>query len=275
MEDFTVRDPVYSKIMGYVCGGPIPKSWKQPFYFKPNSPSLVQKESGPCGLFAVLQAYIIKKASQNPQYTPQQLLWESIIEIESKIRGTYLFCTYIDPQSKTISWKATSDLRQAQYFLGSSRWTDDPQATLLLTVSLAILVGPVWLRYFSIPDHFIDETGYTNLTFVLLMITGEILDSYIDDNGFVGGMASKGAKETPEFGLLSNAECTIYQKIGKRFTYPKQNIWIAYYGAHFTVMIAGNGGNFEYDSLSKYPWVPFTPKHPFLPLLQKAAARRE
>lgn len=270
MEDFQVNDPVYSKIMGFVIDGKVPESWRQPFYFKPNSNSLVQNKSGPCGLFAALQAHIIKKQTECPGYTNQQLLWESMLEIMRKVRGTYLFCTYIDQQSHRIAWKATVDLRTAQTFLGQSRWTDDPQATLLFVVSIVILVGPVWLRYFSIPDHVIDEAGYTNLTFVLLLITGEVLDSYIDNNGSVGGMASKGTTVQPEFGLLSNAECVQYQKIGHFFTHPHQNIWVAYYGAHFTVMIAGPSGFFEFDSLSKYPWVPFTPKHPFTELLNNA-----
>ena len=274
MEDYSVSDPVYSKIMGYVVDGPVPQSWKQPFYFKEGSNSLVQKLSGPCGLFAVLQAHIIKKQTELPNCTPQQLLWESMIEIMNKVRGTYIFCTHVDTGSRRISWKATSDVRQARAFLGQSRWTDDPQATFLFVVSITILVGPVWLRYFSIPDHIIDETGYTNLTFVLLLITGEVLDSYIDNNGSVGGMASKGTTVQPEFGLLSNAECTMYQKIGRFFTRPKQNIWIAYYGAHFTVMISSPSGNFEFDSLSKYPWVPFTPKHPFTNLINNAVRAR-
>ena len=114
------------------------------------------------------------------------------------------------------------------------------------------------------------KTGYTNLTFVLLLITGEFLDSYIDNNGSVGGMASKGTTVQPDFGLLSNAECTDYQKIGHFFTRPKKNIWIAYYGAHFTVMISTQSGNYELDSLSKYKWVPFTPKHPFTSLINNA-----
>ena len=270
MEDFCISDPIYSKIMGYIVDGAVPQSWKQPFYFKEGSSSLVQKLSGPCGLFAALQAHIINNHSIYPNYTPHQLLWESMIEIMTKIRGTYVFCTYVDPASKRIAWKSTSDKRQAQAFLGSSRWTDDPQATFLFVVSITILVGPVWLRYFSIPDHIIDETGYTNLTFVLLLITGEVLDSYIDNNGSVGGMASKGTTVQPDFGLLSNAECTDYQKIGHFFTRPKKNIWIAYYGAHFTVMISTQSGNYEFDSLSKYKWVPFTPKHPFTSLINNA-----
>lgn len=274
MEDFVVGDPVYEKMMSYVVDGPVPQSWKQPFYFKQGSSSLVQKLSGPCGLFAALQAHIIKKSGECPQLTPHQLLWESMLEIMKKVRGTYVFCTLVDSVNHRIAWKATTDLRTAQYFLANSRWTDDPQATLLFVLSITILVGPVWLRYFSIPDHIIDETGYTNITFVLLLLTGEILDSYIDNYGSIGGMASKGTTVQPDIGLLSNAECTVYQKIGNFFTHPKLNIWVAYYGAHFTVMISNQQGNFEFDSLSKYPWVPFTPRHPFTSLINNAARRR-
>ena len=61
MEDYYFQDPVYSKIMGYIVDGPVPQAWKQPFYFKEGSSSLVQRLSGPCGLFAVLQAHIIQK----------------------------------------------------------------------------------------------------------------------------------------------------------------------------------------------------------------------
>ena len=84
MEDFVVGDPVFSKIMGYIVDGPVPQSWKQPFFFKEGSSSLIQRLSGPCGLFACLQAHIIKKQSEFPNFTPHQLLWESMIEIMQK-----------------------------------------------------------------------------------------------------------------------------------------------------------------------------------------------
>jgi len=269
MQEFHLSDPHFKKVVGYICGESAPKSWKQPFLFKENTSYLYQLQSGPCGLFAVMQAYIVKISGKNPNFFPKACLWEAIIEIMQKIRGAYVFCTGIDFERKIITWKSTSDKYIAQTFLGNSGWTDDPNATLNFVASIVILLGPSFLKFYSIPDHFIAEDGYTNMTFVLLLITGEVVDSFIDGNQSIGGMTSKGLLNNPEFGLIATSDVQVYQKVGKLFAQPREKIFIAYYGSHFNTLVKGSNGFFELDSLSKRLWMPLSPKHAFYSQLQQ------
>jgi hypothetical protein len=59
MESFTATANVYSKILSFVCNGPIPSSWHQPFLFKECTNCLRQFQDGPCGAIAFVQAQML------------------------------------------------------------------------------------------------------------------------------------------------------------------------------------------------------------------------
>jgi hypothetical protein len=104
-------------------------------------------------------------------------------------------------------------------------------------VSLAILVGPIWLSYFAIPDTFVTENGQTNLPFVLLPISGRILDSSHDGDTLMGGIVVKGAAHPVRVSVVSISEFQTYQRLGRTFAAPTERIWLGYHGGHFTTIV--------------------------------------
>lgn len=264
MKSFSVSDPVYSKVMKFVCNGSIPDKWVQPFVFKPKSTCLWQYKDGPCGLFAAIQAYINLLIKKNSKIPSQKLLVDAILMIQQQIRPCFVFCTNFDPQAKRIEWVSTQSQSEAEKFLITSDFLSRENATILFTISIAILVGPIWLNSYAIPDTFITEDGQTNMTFVLLMISGEILDSYHDGNSVMGGIVIKGALVPQRIGLLSINDTEGFQKRGMRFGSPTERIWIAYYGGHFTTIMATATAILEFDPLSRrVMFTTVTEKHIF------------
>lgn len=262
MEHFSVGPDVFTKIMSFVCAGPIPRSWSQPFVFKPESVSLLQYEGGPCGLMAAVQAHVLLLQRQKPSLTSDDLLVEAVLEIMSLIRPCYLFCSRFDPDSQELEWDATQNREEAAKYLHTTKFLKRENAAVLLTVSLAILVGPIWLKSYALPDTFITEDGQTNMTFLLLMISGDILDSYHDGNTVMGGLVIKGALTPRPIGVLSIGDRQGVQRSGGAFKKPTHRIWVAYYGGHFTTIIATNQAFYEFDPLShNVLFRPVTDKH--------------
>jgi hypothetical protein len=269
MRPFSCGDPVYSKILGYVCDGPIPSTWIQPFVFKEETNCVRQFQGGPCGVLAAVQAHILVILRQRPDLTNTQLLAESLLNILHLIRPCYLFCTELDPSTRKLSWCATQDRATASRFLEETKWASLPNAVILFTISLVVLLGPTWMKHFSIPDTFITENGQTNLTCVLLMLTGQVMDSYHDGNLIVGGIVIKGALPPMRFGLLSVSVYQNLQKSGEALRRPTERIWVAYWGGHFTTIIAMQKGLYEMDQLlPSAAFVPLDPSHAFWDQLQ-------
>jgi hypothetical protein len=264
METFHVEGELYDKIMSFVCHGPIPTCWEQPFVFKEHTNLLRQWQGGPCGILAAIQAHILKILTHCADLQPTALLCNALLDIMHLIRPCFVFCTLLDIPNRKIEWQSTCDRNTALKFLEESDFLTKPNAVVMFTVSLAILVGPIWLSHFSIPDTFITEDAQTNLTLVILMISGEILDSYHDGNMVAGGIVFKGALGEQRIGIVSIAETQAYQKLGQRFQKPTDKIWLGYYGGHFTAIIGKAGGLFELDQLSPaHAFVPVTDVHPF------------
>jgi hypothetical protein len=249
MRQFSCDGRVYSKILSYVCEGPIPSTWIQPFIFKEDTNFLRQLQGGPCGVLAAIQAHILILLRQRPDLTNLQLLYETLLNIMTLIRPCFLFCTDFDPNSRKLSWCSTQDRSIARRFLEESEWTSGRISVILFTISLVVLVGPSWMQHFSIPDTFITENGQTNLTCVLLILTGQILDSYHDGNLIVGGIVMKGAVGPMKIGLLSISVYQNLQKSGDLLQKPTEKIWVAYWGGHFTTIMALKHGLWEMDQL--------------------------
>jgi hypothetical protein len=165
------------------------------------------------------------------------------------IRPCYLFCLDFDFNSRTLSWCATQNRSLVLDFLQNSSWLSLENAIVLFTISLVLLVGPNWLNYFSIPDSFITENGQTNLTCVLLMISGEILDSFHDGNLIMGGILIKGAIKPVKIGLLSISVFENLQGLGNILLHATEKIWLSYWGGHFTIIFKIDEMFYEMDPL--------------------------
>jgi hypothetical protein len=271
MRQFSCEGQVYSKILGYVCEGAIPEAWNQPFIFKERTNCLRQLQGGPCGVLAAVQAHILVLLRRCPQLRNDQLLEESLLTIMSLIRPCFVFCTALDAKSHKLTWCGTQDRGIARQWLEQTKWTAEPMAVILFTVSIVVLVGPSWLQHFAIPDTFITENGQTNLTCVLLLLTGQIMDSYHDGNLIVGGMVIKGAVGPVPIGLLSVSVYQNLQKSGDVLRRPTERIWIAYWGGHFTTIIAMPKGLYEMDQLMpSAAFLPLDSSHTFWDQLQSA-----
>jgi hypothetical protein len=131
-------------------------------------------------------------------------------------------------------------------------------------VSLATLAGPIWLSYFAIPGAFITENGQTSLPFVLLPISGRILDSYHDGNTLMGGIVVKGAAHPVRIGVVSISEFQTYQRLERTFTAPTERIWLGCYGGHFTTIVRMREDFYELDQLfAGAAFRRLTPNHVF------------
>ncbi|OHT05600.1 hypothetical protein TRFO_26609 [Tritrichomonas foetus] len=249
MNLFRFPDPVFSKIAKHVCKGPVPSKWIQPFTFKTHSYSLFQKEDGPCGLLASLQAYICISLRVNPNVSPDDLLIEAILDIMYKIRRNFVLASKIDLENHYIEFYSTQNRKTAHDFLKNSKWYLSENASLLFVYSIVILLGPVWLDSYAFSDLFIIN-GQTSLNFVLLLLTGDVLDSFHDGNIITNGVVFKGALSEQEIGFVSISDSQAYQNIGNYFSHPLQSVWIGYYGGHFTTIVKTDNNMFlEFDSL--------------------------
>lgn len=251
MKAYRVSDPFYSSILKYVCTGPIPANWSQPFTFKPHSYALYQRGDGPCGLLSSIQANICISVHDFPNAKPESLLVNAILDIMYKIRKCFVICTNIDENSKTIEWFSSQDKKTASEFIIKKKWYLEQNATVLFTTSIVILLGPVWLNSYCFSDPFILE-GQTNLTFVLLLLTGDVIDSFHDGDIITNGVVFKGALTEQPVGFVSISESEEYQSVGLRFSNPTKNIWLGYYGGHFTTIVKLSDELFiEFDGLNQ------------------------
>ena len=250
LQSFAVDGKVYGTIMKFVCNGPIPKSWCQPFVFKSGSVCLLQYAGGPCGLLAAVQAHINLILRSKSGLSNKELLCEAVLNIMELIRPCFVFCSDFDPAAKRIEWTATQNRDDALQYLKTSGMLSKDNAAILLTISLTILVGPIWLKSYGICDSFITEDGQTNMTLVLLMITGDVLDSYHDGNTVMGGIVFKGALTPRQIGILSVDNFQGCQKSGMLFKKPTARIWVAYYGGHFNTIVATDQAIYEFDALA-------------------------
>ncbi|KAK8885439.1 hypothetical protein M9Y10_040887 [Tritrichomonas musculus] len=233
----------------------IPNSWIQALTFIPNTQRLSQNESGPCGLFAVLQAYIIAAIKFNPKYTPQQALQSAVLEIMLKLRQSFVFCTdfgletgeNMESSHCYIELEMTDNKQEAEYFLESNNYFSIENVTILLMISFAFLSGPKLLSSFAIPETFITHDGMTDVHFVYLILTGKAIDVPCDECKNLGGILFSGVKEKQQIGFLSVSE-EISEPIGDNFLYPDYETWVLHYGGHFTAVTRQENKFYEYDA---------------------------
>lgn len=243
----------------------VPDSWICPLTFVKNSYKLYQKEAGPCGLFAVLQAYMIMTSKFNNEFGPEEALYESILEIMLKLHRSYAFCTDFSlgsdeiakSKNRFIELQITDSKEEALNFLKKTNYTSQKNTAILLVISFAFLAGPKLLSCYAYKETFITDVETTDVHFVYLLLTGQAIDIPCDGCTNVGGILCSGIKEQPSIGFLSvnediaNENEEQSKEIGFHFKHPMIQSWVIHYSNHFTALSREENGKFyEYNNFT-------------------------
>ena len=248
-----IQGKTFENIMSFVFSSPAAiKTWEQPIDFFGQTLRLHQHAEGPCGLFSVLQAYIIMNHHKNPKKTPEQLLYDSAADIMFKIRKCYAFCQFIDLENKVMQISLMKNREDAIQYMEKSDYLVQKNSVFLLAISFVYLTGPALLNSYAVPEPFIGDNGYASVQFVLLLITGMIADSASDDFMVYSSFLFSGVCFSQDIGMLYADRDSIEEReIGKYLMFPKEDIWIIYYGGHFNTIAYEKDKNFyEYNNLS-------------------------
>ena len=182
MIEVTLEGDSFTKIAKAFCndgrtGCDIDKlyKWKVPLKFKQDSIILHQPRPGPCGLFASLQAQIIKHMvlSEGKSENDSSLAL-SIVDIMDLIQeNKYSFCTMLSYQQKKAVFQTTDSRDKALSFLLESQYADKDDSCLLLAFSFVYVASfQEWFNSLKAP--FVYDDMNTSMQFVFLMVSGRI-----------------------------------------------------------------------------------------------------
>jgi hypothetical protein len=241
-------------------------SWQTAIEFVESTFRLYQPEPGPCGLFAVLQAYILLNHKRNPDHSNQDCLIESVLDIMFKLRqsSVYILCHVFDRENKVLIF-VSSDKREAvKKFLDESGILATPIAALLLALSFVCLAGPSKLSSLSLNEPMLEADGKTTVQFVLLMITGNMADSASADIRVVASTLYLGVLVRQEIGYLIQDEEEAHDIVGDALGKPKELIWVRFLGGHFDVIVYTEDEFRLFDPFDQTPveWILIKPMNP-------------
>ena len=202
LEIFEEKDEIFDHIFSYLTVKKIPINWKQCFKFHDDTICLKQDYNGPCGLLSVIQSKIIKKLFQEEFDNPNEILIEVILDIEYLIKKCYLFVINYSIEDRCLTWIGTNDRNEAKKFLIEQNWIQNNEALILFCLSIIILFGPVLMNSSSFKETIITNNGYTSLSFVLTLLTGNITDGYHDNDKFIGGLLFKGINKKNDIVMI-------------------------------------------------------------------------
>ena len=151
------------------------RNWFQQVKFKDKTNDLLnQIYGGPCGVFAVIQAYIImlRQDPSNIKSSQIDILNESLLCIEETVtKNEYLFCIDVNSDMKSATFVKFSDRGEAFLWLTETSFTTNERCCLLFSFGLTYLVRDrPWFS--SLPEPFVLEDASTSMAFVWLMLTG-------------------------------------------------------------------------------------------------------
>jgi len=230
------RGADYSKAMRFVFDidrGNINnlRSWQYPIDFVPRTSRLFQPENGPCGLFAVLQAHVI--LARRHQSTRESLV-TAVLDIMEKFRSqAFAFCQLWDHQSEHLIFFGFESREAAASFLRRTSYLQSRIACLLLAISYVFVAGPALLSTIAAPEPAIARDGHTSLEFVLLLITGTMVDSQVGEYRVVGSTMRTGVVRQQDIGFLDGTNQT---RSGEALASPTKRIWVLFTGSHFSVV---------------------------------------
>jgi hypothetical protein len=233
--------------------------WCTPVGFVGSTIRLYQPMPGPCGLFAVLQAYILLHRKGRPSLPNHEYLADSVLDIMFRLRRSpvFIFCQIFDPGNKSLLFLSTSDRDAAKNYINDSGFLRTPIAALLLAISFVCIAGPAKLSGLSINEPMLYPDGRTTVQFVLLLITGNVADSASDDLKVVGSSLYTGVLVRQDIGYLIQDEQEAHDHVGEPLAKPKELIWVRFLGGHFDAIAHAQDGFRLFDPFDQTPaeWI--------------------
>lgn len=264
------------QLMGMVGPPQLPDAWKQGLFFAGYQPyGLQQVEGGPCGVLAVLQAFLLRALLQ------RGLSAAEILEVDDKMRQEALADALAE-----ILWKNVGDSKKAIILVPSSAAAMPLNASQLRCLQPAqftsfeqlrahimqrpykdVLFNPagcglalllyslVWTRGVEgIRDRDADDPkqvamigghGYCTQELVNLMVFGRAYSNVFDGTKRLGSaqdgwMVLQGAPKRANVGFLSLFEAFQCIEVGTRLKGPFSPVWVVCAESHYSVLFAAD-----------------------------------
>ncbi|KAG2484736.1 hypothetical protein HYH03_016483 [Edaphochlamys debaryana] len=257
--------------------GQPPPSWKQGFYFCRHPGlqfGLVQRQGGPCGVLAGVQAHILVSLyslSSGFNLTPRQpeqhsALTAALVEIlwaarpsasapaclalpdggdgggaKEAARQGYDVLTRALTQHTAANREALTDL--VRYGL-PVLMAEDGWGVVLLVLSLALTktVAGTQADMDEPANSLMGMHGYCTQELVNLIMMGSAVSNVFDGNQQLDGATTlKGISRKSKMGLLTLFEWYKYVEVGPTLKNPPLPVWVVCSESHFTVLFAQDG----------------------------------
>mmetsp|Transcript_22344 Transcript_22344/g.42117 ORF Transcript_22344/g.42117 Transcript_22344/m.42117 type:complete len:377 (+) Transcript_22344:30-1160(+) len=258
-----------------VVGPPeLPEAWRQGFFFAGYQPyGLQQVNGGPCGVLAVIQAFLIRALhTRAPSIAAllevdeslrQEALMDAVAEVLFRNVGDNKKAVLLVPSSPSATVLNLSQVRCLQPALFTSydqlryHLNQRPYRDILFNPSgcgVAILLfSMVWTRGVEgCRDRDFDDPktgvmigghGYCTQELVNLMMFGRAYSNVFDGTKRLGSakegwMVLQGAPRRPSIGFLSLFEAYQCIEVGSRYKGPTSPIWVVCAESHYTVLFS-------------------------------------
>mmetsp|Transcript_6379 Transcript_6379/g.11133 ORF Transcript_6379/g.11133 Transcript_6379/m.11133 type:complete len:385 (+) Transcript_6379:2-1156(+) len=252
----------------------LPDAWKQGIFFAGYQPYGIQQvEGGPCGVLAVVQAYLIRALLQRStsadgagvleanEKDRQEALIDALSEILFRNVGDNKKAILMIPSSLGAAPLNASQLRclqpaqfssfeQLRHHLAQRPYRDlffNPSGCglALLLYSMVWTRGPEGIRARDADDEktvaMIGGHGYCTQELVNLMVFGRAYSNVFDGTKRLGSakdgwMVLQGAPRRPAIGFLSLFEAFKCIEVGSRYKGPTSPVWVVCAESHYSVL---------------------------------------
>jgi len=257
-----------------VVGVPVlASSWNQGIFSAGFQPyGLHQVEGGPCGVIAVVQAFMLRALGEMGvncaalltvnESQRQEALADAIVEILWTNIGGGKKATLLNPGSGQISWQQLkgstpfhfSSSGQLKAALQQRPWRDtffQPSGSGLAALLLSVVLtrGPQAISKQDADDEkaavMIGAHGYCTQELVNLMIFGRAYSNVFDGSKRIGNVKDgfcvlQGAPRRASVGFLSLFEAYKCIEVGQRLKSPLSPVWIVCAESHYTVLFSAD-----------------------------------
>jgi len=270
-----IGDPLSAEaaedLMACVGPGQLPDAWKQGLFFAGYQPyGLQQVEGGPCGVIAVVQAFLIRALLERgvpvlevDEKTRQEALVDAVCEVLFRNVGDGKRAFVLLPSAASAMPMTAAQLRCLQPAQFTSleqlrhHLQQRPFREALFNPSgcgLALLLySLIWTRGASgIRDSDADDPkaavmigghGYCTQELVNLMVFGRAYSNVFDGTKRLGSMKDgwavlQGAPRRASVGFLSLFEAFKCIEVGSRYKGPVSPVWVVCAESHYTTLFA-------------------------------------
>lgn len=261
-----------------VVGPPeLPEAWKQGFFFAGYQPyGLQQVNGGPCGVLAVIQAFLLRalhlrgvgstELLEVDEKLRHEALCDALAEVLFRNVGDNKKAVVLIPSSAGATVLNGAQLRGLQPALFTSydqlrhHLNQRPYRDLFFNPSGCgvplYLYSMVWTRGveqcrgrdFDDPKTgaMIGGHGYCTQELVNLMVFGRAYSNVFDGTKRLGSakdgwLVLQGAPKRPSIGFLSLFEAYACIEVGGRYKGPTCPVWVICAESHYTVLFSADG----------------------------------